>query len=120
MNDTWRSPHIPCCAEAKAMTTPPATQTLSLLVAIVVTASVLAPTPVLSGSRDAAMADAMRARLREHLRFVEGPRAMLDLDLAERDFAAERVEVRAAQREGAQQEHELTTARWRQGPIRRR
>lgn len=63
-------------------------------------------------ARDAAIADAMRARLvREHFRFVGGPSAMLDLELAEQDFAAQRAEVRAVRQEVVEEEHELTTAR---------
>ena len=62
--------------------------------------------------RDAAIADAMRARLvREHLTYVAGPAAMLWIEHDERDFAADRAEIRAVRNEVAQDEHELVTAR---------
>jgi hypothetical protein len=45
-------------------------------------------------------AEAARARLvREHLRLVEGPTAMFDLDHAEQEFEADRAELRADQQE---------------------
>ena len=61
-------------------------------------------------ARDATIADAMRARLvREHLRYAAAPAAMLGIERDERDFAADRAEIRAVRNEIAQDERELAT-----------
>jgi len=63
-------------------------------------------------ARGARTADVARARLVfEHLRYQEGPGALLELERTEQDFAADRAEVRGVRQDIAQEEHELTTAR---------